>query len=157
MAESCTIYCTVLNLDEIARLLHSHFPSSRPTVGNSMTVHGSDGSLRFTQKVFRERGDDFCRLLLATCAFVEDISNADAVVKKRLASHVESCELVLGVVAEPAFEADERYHAGRVARPDALGWAWSLVNLHTLRRLRACHTTALANRSERPMDTILTL
>ena len=31
--------------------------------------------------------------------------------------------------------------AGRVARPDALGWAWSLVNLHALRRLRACHTT----------------
>ncbi len=37
--------------------------------------------------------------------------NADAVVKKRLASHVESCELVLGVVAEPAFDADERYHS----------------------------------------------
>jgi len=111
MAESCTIYCKVLNLEEIARLLHSHFPSSGQAAADSMMVHGSDGSLRLTQKVFRERGDDFCRLLLSTCAFVEGMSNADAVVKQRLASHVESCELVLGVVAEPAFDADERYHA----------------------------------------------
>ena len=32
-------------------------------------------------------------------------------------------------------------YRGRVARPDALGWAWSLVNLYALRKLRACHTT----------------
>jgi len=110
MAESCTIYCKLLNLDELARLLHSHFPSSRPSPGDSITVHGVTGSLRLTQKTFRERGDDFCRLLLSTCAFVEDMSNADASVKKLLTSHAESCELIVGVVAEPAFDADERYH-----------------------------------------------
>ena len=111
MTESCTIYCKLLNLDEIARLLHSHFPSSSAIAGDSMTVHGSAGSLRLTKKIFRERGDDFCRLLLSSCAFVEGMSNADAVVKKRLASHVESCELVLGVVAESGFDVDERYHS----------------------------------------------
>jgi hypothetical protein len=120
MAESCAIYCRVLNLEEIARLLHSHFPSSGQAAGDSMIVYGSVGSLRLTQKVFRERGDDFCRLLLSTCAFVEGKSTSDAVVKNRLASHVESCELVLGVVAEPAFDADERYHAFLFAIAKAL-------------------------------------
>lgn len=111
MAQSCTIYCKVLNLQKIAQLLQAIFPLSTATTGDSMTVHGREGALRLTQKVFRQRGDEFCRLLLSTCAFVEGISNADAVVKKRLASHVESCELVLGVVAEPRFDADERYQA----------------------------------------------
>jgi len=111
MAENCTIYCKVLNLDEIARLLRSHFPSFRPTTDDSMTAHTSRGILRLTQKVYRERGDDFCRLLLLTCAFVEGMSDADPVVKKRLAFHVESCEVVLGVVAEPTFDADERFHS----------------------------------------------
>jgi len=76
-----------------------------------MMVHGSVGSLRLTQKIFRERGDDFCRLLLSTCAFVEGMSDADTAVKKRLASHIESCDLVLGVVAQPDFDADKRYHS----------------------------------------------
>lgn len=120
MAESCTIYCKLMNLDEIARLLHSHFPSFSSTAGDSMTVHGSAGSLRLTKRIFRERGDDFCRLLLSTYAFVERMPNADAVVTKRLASHVESSELVLGVVAEPAFDADERYHSVMFAIAKAL-------------------------------------
>jgi hypothetical protein len=110
MTESCTIYCKVLNLDEIARLLHSHFPTSIPAAGDSMLVHGNHGSLRFSKKVFRERGDDFCQLLLSTRAFVQGMSVADPEVTMRLVSHVASCELVLGVVAEPAFDADERYH-----------------------------------------------
>jgi hypothetical protein len=38
------------------------------------------------------------------------MSNADASVKKLLTSHAESCELIVGVVAEPAFDTDERYH-----------------------------------------------
>ncbi|WP_146436545.1 hypothetical protein [Blastopirellula retiformator] len=111
MAESCTIYCKLWNLKEFARLLDSYFPSTIPTSDDLTIVHDSDGNLRLTQKKFREPGDDFCRLLLSTCAFVEGLPNADAVVKKWLASHVESCELVLGVVAEPAFDADERFHA----------------------------------------------
>ena len=31
--------------------------------------------------------------------------------KTYLTSHVESCELVLGVVATPSLDADKRYHA----------------------------------------------
>lgn len=111
MAENCTIFCRVLNLDEIAQLLHSHFSSSSPTSNDSMTAYGGAVTLRCTRKVFRERGDDFCRLLLSMCAFVEGVSKADAVMKRRLVSHIESSELVLGVVAEPAFDADERCHA----------------------------------------------
>ncbi len=111
MAVSCTIYCKVLNLDSITSLLHSNFPSSISTAGDSMLVHGIDGSLRLTPRIFREWGDEFCRLLLSTCALVEGMPDADAIVIKRLASHIESCELVLGVVAKPAFDADERYHA----------------------------------------------
>ena len=111
MAESCTIYCKVLNLEEIARLLHSHFPSSGQTTGDAMMVHRTDGSLRLTQKVFRERGDDFCRLLLGTHTFVDGMPCDDQVAKKALLNHIITCKLAIGVVAEPAFDADERYNA----------------------------------------------
>ena len=115
MAENCTIYCKIKNIREVAQLIHSHYPASLSNSAidqwDSLIVHGDDGSLRVTTKAFRERGDNFCRLLLSTCAFIEGVSDADAEVKKHLTSHVESCELVLGVVAEPAFDSDKRYHA----------------------------------------------
>lgn len=111
MAESCTIYCKVLNLDEIARLLHSHFPSSSPTDGDAMVVHGSDGSLRLTQKAFREPGDEFCRMMLGIRAFIKRIKSADTSNQKAVVDHLDLCDLAIGVVAEPAFDVDERYHA----------------------------------------------
>lgn len=122
MAENCTIYCKVLGLDEVGRLLHTHFPAFNPSSGamGVISVNGNAGCLRLTAKVFRERGDDFCKLLLSTCAFVEGVPNADSSTKSRLASHVESCELALGVVAEPSFDSDERYHAVVFAIANAL-------------------------------------
>lgn len=122
MAENCTIYCKVLDRDEVARLLQTHFPPSHSTcaAGNPTLVHGNEGNLRLTQKVFRGRGDDFSRLLVSTCVFVEGLANADVAVKTRLVSHIESCELILGVVAKPTFDADERYHAVVIAIAKAL-------------------------------------
>lgn len=35
----------------------------------------------------------------------------DAELKQRLTAHVLSCQLLLGFVAEPGFDADPRYHA----------------------------------------------
>lgn len=111
MAESCTIYCKVVDLDEIARLLHSHFPSSSPTADDPLTVHESDGSLRLTQKVFREPGDEFCRMMLGIRAFIKRIESADSSSQQAVVNHLDLCDLAIGVVAEPAFDADERYHA----------------------------------------------
>ena len=110
MAENCTIYCTVLNRDEIARLLHSHFPSSSPTFGDSMEVQGSQGSLRLTVKAFNESGDDFCRIILGIRAFVKRIDGS-ASARQDLVGHLDKSDLAIGVVAEPAFDADERFHA----------------------------------------------
>lgn len=111
MAESCTIYCKVLNPEEIARLLHSHFPSSGTATGDSMIVHGTDGSLRLTQKAFREPGDEFCRMMLGIRAFIARFESADAVSKQMVLDHLDHSDLAIGVVAEPAFDADERYNA----------------------------------------------
>jgi hypothetical protein len=72
----------------------------------SVTSHGAGGTVRFTPKVFRKSGDDFCRLLLSTGPFVEETTTADDAVQQRVARHIESCSLVLGVVAEPSFAAD---------------------------------------------------
>ncbi|MCY2968444.1 MAG: hypothetical protein NT069_33270 [Planctomycetota bacterium] len=111
MAEYCTIYCTVLNRDEIARLLNSHFPSSSPASGDSMEVQGSEGRLRLTVKVFKESGDDFCRTILGIRAFVKRIESASASARQDLVGHLDQSDLAIGVVAEPAFDADERFHA----------------------------------------------
>ena len=115
MTQCCTIYCKTKNLKEIARLIHQQFPgcSSDDLADewDSIVVHGREGNLRFTSKWFHQGGDDFCRLLLSTIAFVEGIPNVDPVMKTYLTSHVESCELVLGVVATPSLDADKRYHA----------------------------------------------
>lgn len=111
MSESCTIYCKVLNLEELARVVHLHFPSTGSAAGDSMMVHGSDGSLRVTQKVFREPGDEFCRMMLSIRAFVKRIESADARSQQAVVDHLDQCDLAIGVVAEPAFDADGRYHA----------------------------------------------
>jgi hypothetical protein len=111
MNESCTVYCKVLDLGEMSRLIQSYALASTPSVGGTVCLHGSRGSLRLTQIIFRERGDEFCRLLNSTCVFIESISNVDVAVKNRLVNHIESCELLVGVVADSAFDADERYHA----------------------------------------------
>lgn len=110
MAENCTLYCKILNVEEITRLVRAHFPPSTATMEESISVAGIEGSMRLTKKVLRQRGDDFCRLLLSTCTFVKSMSSPDPDKKKQVVSHIQSCELVVGVVADPAFDADERYH-----------------------------------------------
>lgn len=109
MAENCTIYCRILNVEEISSILHSYFPSSDGDVKRSMQVYGTSGSLRFSKKQFRERGDEFSRLLLSTSAFIDSLPNTDSSKKDNLTSHIYSCKLVLGVVADPTFDADDRY------------------------------------------------
>lgn len=115
MAENCTIYCKINNLVEVAQLIHGHFPEiPANTISDETTpivIDVDNGSLRVTPKYFHERGDTFCRLLLSTCAFIDGTSDADRTTKKSLVSHVASCELILGVVADPAFDSDERFHA----------------------------------------------
>ena len=112
MAEYCTIYCKLKNFSEASELMHSHFPQSvaDPHCGewDSLAAHGDQGSIRLTAKAFRERGDEFCRLLLSTCNFVEQNTSGDVATKNRVVSHVESCELAIGVVVEPTFASDER-------------------------------------------------
>ena len=113
--ENCTIYCSHRNLGEVVRLVGCHFPEwpapSPSEAWSSLVVCGKSSSMRLTSKWFRESGDDFCQLLLSTCAFVEALPRTAAEVQKAVVTHIESCELVLGVVVQPGFDSDERYNA----------------------------------------------
>jgi len=113
MAENCTLYCEINRIEEAHNLLSSYFPKSAPpSIGDSaetMIVRGDTGSLRCSAKHFRERGDDFCRLLLGTRAFVERMTFEDDTIKKTILDQIVSTNLAIGMVAEPAFNADERF------------------------------------------------
>lgn len=110
MAENCTIYCRLSNLEEIARVLNLHFPSSNSAVGDSLMAHGNNGSLCLTQKAFHEPGDGFCRMILGIRAFIKCIDSADPSMQQMVVKHLDLSDVAIGVVAEPSFDADERYH-----------------------------------------------
>ena len=114
MAENCTIYCKNKNLAEVARLVRGHFPSSVANPANdeweSMVAHGTDGSIRISAKWLHERGDEFCRLLLSTGAYIDGLVSNTPAKRKEVMSHVIASQVVFGVVVEPEFDSDERYN-----------------------------------------------
>ena len=74
-----------------------------------MTVHGGAGELTVDSKVFHNNGDDFSRLRLSTYMAIKNAEGADDAIKRRVLKHVEMSELILGVVATPSLDADDRY------------------------------------------------
>ncbi|MHC4874887.1 MAG: hypothetical protein ACYTGL_00225 [Planctomycetota bacterium] len=115
MPESCTIYCQSEIQDLIARELPTLFTSVKRETNklgwSVLEASEKDASIRFTCRFFRERGDDFCRLLLSTCTFIESGKWQTTTRKNEAIRHVEACEMAIGVVAEPGFESDDRFNS----------------------------------------------
>ena len=110
MTENCTIYSTLSDLEIVYRILEQYSMTfSKHTEDNLQSVFVGDvnAHMRITAMAFVERGDNFCRLLLSTCAFVNRLGTSKAI--KKLSTLISSCELALGVVAEPSFESDKRF------------------------------------------------
>jgi len=86
-------------------------PEAQGETTTTFFIQGSSGcELQISAKVFGEAGDDFSRLRRSTYVFVErQRTNAREHVIKRVADHVLRSELILGLVAKPAFNTDERF------------------------------------------------
>ncbi len=114
MAQSCTIYCQGTEMAPVVDLGESLFGDAS-LVGSkdcwsSLTVHGEAGELAVDSKVFQHNGDDFSRLRLSTYMAIKNTESADDTIKRRTLKHVELSELILGIVATPSLDADDRYH-----------------------------------------------
>lgn len=114
MPQACTIYCVGTTMAEIVTLGESLF-GEVSVVGSrerwsSLTVRGMSGEMIINSQVFQHNGDEFSSLRLSTYMTVKNVESADEGLKKRVLKHVEATELVLGIVATPSLDADDRYH-----------------------------------------------
>lgn len=113
MSEFCTVYCEIKDPGEVARRLRLQFPSSLPKPPSdqweTLAVRGNRGSLKVSQKVFRRQADEFSRLRWQTVVFVEGRKHEAAETRNDVAAHMRRCELILGIVADPKFDADDKY------------------------------------------------
>lgn len=123
MTQSCTIYCKVNKFRSVVELAKEcGFSSMRADrTEKSVTIQGQSGSLQLNPKVFVTGGDPFSKLLLSTLTFAESIQSLSDAARQRLISHIEATQLIIGVVGEPDFDADERYHDVLFATARALG------------------------------------
>ena len=106
MPENCTIYCKQLNLPTLESTLDGYFPKTWKLVDkkSAYLIKQSSSTLRLSPLVFIERADRFSRLLGSTIVNVESRKGSKPRLKK-LVSHLEECNLIIGVVAEPNFDA----------------------------------------------------
>jgi hypothetical protein len=111
MPENCTIFCKRMDVEELPRLINSYFPSLTSADETFVLAHGEKGSIKFSVKVFKESGDDFCRMMLGMRAFVKTTVSRVATRRQAALDHLDHSDLAIGVVVEPAFDADQRYHA----------------------------------------------
>jgi hypothetical protein len=114
MPESCTVYCRSEISELVARELLAGFGSGKWESNESdwgvFEASEKDASIQLTRMCFRERGDKFCRLLLSTCTFIQSNKWHSTTRRDEIIRQVEICEMAIGVVAEPGFEADERFN-----------------------------------------------
>jgi len=110
MTENCTIYCTGPrpSIKECVRAIFTCTNVAED--GESLVIQGTGGTLRISSKKFEQQGDEFSRLVNTTCVHFEQIETTAQSAKARLIAHVENTECILGVVADPEFDADERFN-----------------------------------------------
>lgn len=109
MAESCTIYCVTADSDRLTQaILPYASPGTRLPGDAPVIIQGAEGSLQLTCKTFTEPGDEFSRLVGKTIVFLERQASLGASAAYAI-SQVSACELAIGVVAAPAFDADDRF------------------------------------------------
>ncbi len=125
MADNCTIYCKTNDFEKIYSLSKENFPDAdiELTSGDkpSLTIRNERGSFKVNSKVFRERADEFSRLLRSTSVFIQHDTDASTDAKTSLRSRISASQLVLGIVIEPTVDADERFNSVVFIFADALG------------------------------------
>jgi hypothetical protein len=110
MPESCTLYCRIRSGDtvsfrkrlslidpvEVQALDETPWPAI-----NCLT---KSGSVRISRMVFRERADDFSKLVARTMVFFERRQESNPQGAAAVLAHLEATQAVLGIVADPAFD-----------------------------------------------------
>jgi hypothetical protein len=114
MAEYCTLFCRNRREGEALAVLRSVFDKvvveGAEDAWTAIRAAGTKGELRLNAMVYRERGDEFTSLLFKTYLFAENQMVA-AIEDQRetVLDQLANTELIIGVVAEPSFDADPRY------------------------------------------------
>jgi hypothetical protein len=110
MTENCTIYCTKPCSSVIERVRQLFFDTQIVEEASSLTMRGRGGSLRISSKKFEHEGDEFSSLVLSSYFHFDQIKTAAHSAKAKLLAHIEDSKCILGIVADPAFDSDERFN-----------------------------------------------
>lgn len=111
MSCNCTVYCKDSCVEYVATALRELFSDVEIVVsegGTRITVETESGSLALTLLVFREPGDKFAKLRLSTYMFFSRRGGNEQT-KQHLLDHLESSEMIIGIVARPALDSDQRF------------------------------------------------
>ena len=112
MSEQRTIYCN-LGKKDIADVMSQRFDDlsvkGGPDDWSSITARVDGGSMTLNALTFQHTNDEYSNLHFKTCMFVWDLDALDEDEKERLSEAFGHKKLIVGVVVEPDFEADERF------------------------------------------------
>jgi hypothetical protein len=112
MSEQRTIYCN-LGKKDIADVMSQRFDDlsfeGGPEDWSSVTAHVDGGSMTLNALTFQHTNDEYSNLHFKTCMFIWDIDSLEEDEKERLSEAFGHKKLIVGVVVEPDFEADERF------------------------------------------------
>ena len=112
MSEQRTIYCN-LGKKDIADVMSQRFDDlsfeGGPEDWSSVTAHVDGGSMTLNALTFQHTDDEYSNLHFKTCMFVWDLDTLGEDEKERLSEALGHKKLIVGIVVEPDFEADERF------------------------------------------------
>jgi len=121
MAESRTIFCKDRKFREIVEVVRLLDPDcsieGTEAAWTRLRARGTEGEIRLTVLVDNgEEGDrnEFLRVLVRTAKTARSTTSMLAVVeseREAIVAFLYDAELLVGVVAEPGFDADPRYEA----------------------------------------------
>lgn len=110
--ESCTLYCKVKpsGIQHLAERLSVLAVQSDgidvDAVSRKVTCRTEEGTVNFALQTFTERGDSFSRLVGKTYIYFEDKPSSTG--QAQILTHLDQTEAVIGIVADPAFDAINR-------------------------------------------------
>ncbi|HVZ41159.1 MAG TPA: hypothetical protein VHI13_17905 [Candidatus Kapabacteria bacterium] len=112
MSDFCTIVSPVIDHARIRSVLGSHGTADIVVTGSdqawtSIVLRTDAATLTLNSMIRVEPGDQFSTILLGLYNFVRTQPASDPAAKDRLQQQIVDAELLIGVVADPSFEADE--------------------------------------------------
>ena len=116
MPDNCTIYCKDKQPRKVAEVVRALFPDcsleGTDDDWTRMTARGKKGELRLTALVYHENGDEFSRRQGEMACTAESGASMVALnegERENIVAFLYDTELLLGVVADPEFDADPRF------------------------------------------------